>query len=358
MSGGGTKRLAAGWSARRIAVVLLVLMAGLAVPVLWFAGVTVGQSDPLFRGKPESDWIKNLKYSDDEQVKEWRGYGADGVQVLIRGLEQSRRPGERAYRGLYRNLPWMVGRWLPTPKDDSTRASRMCLVSLLGSLEEVADRAKPIMMQTLIGDEDASVRQSTINFFTRSEDAKCPLNRMTEAEKKQLLPALIRSLQDTSNWGLRNNAANALRYFPEYRAGVAPALTNAVHDPQPEVALLAAKALNAVAPDLITNVGAVTIAAQILQNPDGQIAYRAAEVLGQMRAEPTLAVPALIEGMKGTNRLVATYSAQALMKFDEPAGLIRPALVEAVRSTNLASWLREPMKKRIETMTVTGQGPN
>src|SRR6267378_4203443 len=105
MSGAGKSLFTSGWSPRRIALVLLVLVAGLAVPVLWFAGVTFGQSDPLFRGKPESEWIKSLKYWDDEQVKEWRTYGADGVQVLIRGLKRANHPGERAYRGLYRRMP-------------------------------------------------------------------------------------------------------------------------------------------------------------------------------------------------------------------------------------------------------------
>ena len=66
--------------------------------LMWFGNVALVRHDPLFRGKPESEWIKNLKYADDEQVKEWQAYGEEGVQVLIRGLNKANCPGERAYR--------------------------------------------------------------------------------------------------------------------------------------------------------------------------------------------------------------------------------------------------------------------
>ncbi|MDB6019281.1 MAG: domain containing protein [Pedosphaera sp.] len=324
--------------------------AGVAVLVLWFAGVSVGNSDPLFHGRPESEWIKNLKYWDDAQVKEWKGYGEEGVQVLIRGLERANRPGERAYRKLYRRVPFALTRRLPDPKDDSTRSSRMCMVSLLESLGTDAKSATPIMERMLKNDEADSVRQCVINFFNSSEDEKCLLNQLPAKEKQALLPALIRDVQNKNNWGLRNNAAISLKYFPEERGIVAPILTNAVHDPQPQVAIVAAGALNRVAPDLITNAGVVAIMAQILKNPDDQIAYRAAEVLGEMKAEPAIAVPALIEAMNGTNRLVATDATQALLKFEQPAELIRPALEAAMQRKDLSGWIKKRVKEKIDLM--------
>jgi len=341
-----------------LAFVALPLVLGLAVLCLWFGGATLRESDPLFRGQPESVWVKNLKYWDDDQVKEWRGYGEEGLQVLIRGLQHANHPGERAYRQVYRRSPAFLMQWMPSPKDDSTRKTRMCLVSLLSSLGDDAKSATPIMMKTVMSDEDAGVRQSAINFFTTSEDEKRLLDQMPVAEKKKLLPAFIRDIQNNDHWGLRNNAANALRWFPEQREIVAPVLTNAIHDPQPQVALLAAAALHHVAPDLITNTGLVPIVAGVLKNPDDQIAYRAANVLGQMRAEPSVSVPALIEGMQSTNRLVATASAQALMKFDQPADLILPALDEAVQRKDLSTRVKNAMKKKIEAMSVDGKGLN
>jgi len=93
---------------------------------------------------------------------------------------------------------------------------------------------------------------------------------------------------------------------------VAPVLTNAIHDPQPLVALLAAAALHRIAPDLVTNVGVVTIVAEDLKNPDDQIAYRAADLLGELKAEPAITVPALIAGSNYTNQLVVICSTRAL----------------------------------------------
>lgn len=340
----------------RTVAVLLALVGVLAAVFLLLGVVTLGGHDPLFRGKPESEWIKNLKYRDDQQVEEWRTYGEEGVQVLVSGLEHANRPGERAYRQLYRRMPGFLMRWVPAPKDDSTRAKRMELVSLLASLGNDAKSATPTMIQTLKNDEDDSVRQSTINFFTTSEDERCLLNQLPPEEKKQLLPALIRAMQNSGNWGLRNNAANALTWFPEQREIVAPVLTNAIHDPQPQVALAAAAALNRVAPDLITNVGVVPIVVQILKNPDDQIAFRAAGLLGQMRAEPSIAVPALINSLQCTNELVACDSAQALTKFVEQADIIIPALEQATqRADNASGWAKRALKQLRSAAAKQGQ---
>src|SRR5678815_171718 len=130
---------------RWIVVASLAFTAGVAGLVLWIGNVTHTSHEPLFRGKPESEWIKNLKYHDDEQVKEWRGYGEEGLQVLIRGLERANPPRERAYRKFNRRLPAFLRRWLPAPKPDATRSTRMCLVSLLWSLSNDAKPATEVM---------------------------------------------------------------------------------------------------------------------------------------------------------------------------------------------------------------------
>src|SRR5256885_719758 len=211
-----------------LAVALLASAGGLAALCFWFGGVTFGDSDPLFRGKPESVWIKNLKYSFDagydEQVKEWRTYGEEGVQVLIRGLRRANHSSERAYRQFYRRLPYAIARRLPPPQQDDTSGARMTIAALLSSLRDEAKSAVPIMIRTVNDDEADSVRQIAIGFFNSSEDEKCLLNQMPPAEKKRLLSGLIRAMQDAGNWGLRNNAANALKWFPEQREIVSPVL--------------------------------------------------------------------------------------------------------------------------------------
>jgi hypothetical protein len=46
-------------------------------------------------------------------------------------------------------------------------------------------RSTPVMIWTLKNDEDDSVRQSTINFFTGNEDEKCLLNQLPAKAKKE-----------------------------------------------------------------------------------------------------------------------------------------------------------------------------
>jgi hypothetical protein len=333
---------------RLVIFVFLACAVGLAVGATWFAAVKCSRQDRIFRGKPESVWIKNLKYWDEEQVKEWRGYGPEGVQVLIRGLQRANRPGERLYRQIYRHSPGFLKRWAPYPSQDSSRATRMCVADVLSRLGTDAKAAIPIMKWTLIHDEADSVRQIAIGFFNSTEDEKCFFNQMRPEERANLLPALLRDVKDGVNWGLRNNAVLALKWFPEERERVVPALTNALHDAQPQVALVATESLNHIAPGMATNIGAVPILAQILKSPDDQIAHRAADLLGELKADPSVSVPALIEGMNSTNQLVSVQSTLALLKFDRPDDVIVPALETAMTRSTFPAWLTNQVRQRIE----------
>lgn len=331
-------------------VVTLAFLAGAVVLWLVAGHVFPANNDRIFRGRPETVWIKELKYSDDEQVNQWRAYGEVGVQVLIRGLERANHPGERAYRKLSRKLPGLVRGWLPSPKDDSTRSTRMCLVSLLSSLGNDAKSATPIMIQTVSSDEDDSVRQSAINFFTTSEDERCLLNQLPATEKNRLLPGLMRDLQNTQNWGLRNNAANALRWFPEQRAILAPVLVSTLQDPQVQVRLLAASALNRVDPDTAKRAGAASVVIAITKDPDDQVASRAASALRYFKTEPEPVVPVLIELLASTNTLVACEAVWVLewsgKEFRSYVETIVPALTQAAqRKDNVAGYAKTALKR-------------
>jgi len=109
---------------RWVVPVLLIFTAGLAGLVLWIGNISFVSHDPLFRGKPESEWIRNLKYSDNQQVEEWHAYGEDGVQVLIRGLEKANRTGDRVYRKFNRRLPASMRGWLPAAHPSCVGDSR------------------------------------------------------------------------------------------------------------------------------------------------------------------------------------------------------------------------------------------
>lgn len=222
---------------------------------------------------------------------------------------------------------------LPAPRMDATRSTRMRVVSLLSSLGKDAQGAVPAMARAL-KDEDESVRAIAITFFSDTEGEDALLNQMPVLQKRKLLPEFIRALGSGRNWGLRNNAALALKYYPEEREMVVPALTNALSDPMPQVRIVAAESLHRVDPGAAASEGVVQVVIDIVRNPDDQIAYRAAELLGRMAEQPALAVPALIESVQGTNRLVASSAASALGNFPDHAEVILPVLLQAYQDTN------------------------
>jgi hypothetical protein len=109
---------------RALLLALLLIVAGGLAWWLW------PEPDPLFHGKPESAWIKSIEYNgSDEQTKQWREFGPEGVRVLIRGLEKADRPWERLYRKTYRQLaprlPFGLARLLPAPPVIYSGGTRM-----------------------------------------------------------------------------------------------------------------------------------------------------------------------------------------------------------------------------------------
>ena len=326
---------------QQLFVVWLPLVVIASVSILW---AVVRPRDPIFRGKPESQWIEQLAYHDEEQVKQWRAFGSHGVQVLVGGLEGANRPVDGFYRYTYRRMfgivPGGVMRLLPVPRMDATRRTRMAVVSLLSSLGKDAQAAAPAVSRAL-RDEDESVRAIAIGFFTDTEDEDALLNQLPARQKQKLLPDFARALEAGRDWLLRHNAALALRYYPEDRSMVVPALANAMSDPVPQVRMVAAESLHSVAPAAAATEGVVRAVIDILKSPDDQIAYRAADLLGTMAEQPVLTVPALIESVQGTNRLVASTAAAALGNFPDYADIVVPILLQAYQNTNSVVSRRE-----------------
>jgi hypothetical protein len=328
---------------------LVFLLASLAVAI-WLGSSVFLKRDRLFRGKPESEWVKGIKYWDDEQTKEWRAYGMDGVQVLLRGLRNARRPGERAYRQISRRLPGALRRFLPDPKQDSTRERRHCLVALISNLGPDADIATEEMMDVVLNDENDGIRQSAINFFNSTEDDNSRVNKLPPNQKARLLPGLLSSLENNSNWGLRNNAAISLRFYPERREVVAPALEAALKDPEAPVRMLAAEALNRVDPERALKAGTTALLANIAKHKDDQIAHRAVAALGRKGADTSIAVPALIEALQSSNSLVACQAVWSLewspKEFDPHAEKIVAALTTtAERKDNPGGYAKSALKR-------------
>jgi hypothetical protein len=248
---------------RKRFVIVLCSLLSVVVFVSIVAFLMIKPRDPLFRGRPESEWIAGLKYSDEAQVDQWSEFGPEGVRVLVRALEGANRPADRAYRELYRAarhiLPGAQVRRLPAPQEDATRVTRATITQLLSRLSPHALLATPIMIRSL-RDEDAVVRMCAINFFTAGSTSRtpvatnAPLATMDPETKKSLFPEFMKALQD-NNPGVRNNALVTLQYYPEAAPVAVPAVTTALQDPDIMVRRLATNVLKTIDPAAASKAG-------------------------------------------------------------------------------------------------------
>jgi hypothetical protein len=300
--------------------------------VVLFIAVLVGLAslllrprEAIFHGKPERSWVTNIiYYGPDEQTAEWRAFGPDGIRLLGRALDHSNTPLQRRYRKAYHQfaprLPSAVANHLPPPAD--ARAQRMCVLSLLIRLSPDSRLVEPSIARAM-DDDNASVRQLAIGWY----ETGLPL--IGVEEKKARLPVFLRAMEDDDH-GVRNNAAAALRHYSDQARTVAPALVRALPEPDVRIQIVIARTLAHVDREAAVKAGAVSIGVKILKNPDDQIAYRAAELLGELAAEPAVSVPVLIEAAQGSNTLVACSALRSLVGFPEQQAEILPVLTGAL----------------------------
>jgi hypothetical protein len=316
----------------RISFALLcasVLILFLVSEVLFF-----GPRDPLFQGKPESQWIKELSIVDEDAARKWRSFGTEGVELLIRGLNNSKGgSAERSYRWMMKRLPVRLRGWFPTPKPDTTSGTRMLVLDLLGTCDET-NLAQPSVVAAF-DDEDANVRIRAIGYFTRNEGGQVRLNGLPPTRKAQLLPMFVKLAHD-SNKAVRYSSIKALGYYldsPKQRGVVIETLTNALSD-NVLVRFEAAALLTSVESETASNFGAVPVLVGVLKTETFLFAPDAAELLGRVRSTPELVVPALINGLSSTKANIAAASASALTNFPDHTNLTIPALEQATRRTD------------------------
>ena len=315
---------------------------------MWFSGVGVAREDRAFRGKLESEWIAELKYNDDAQEEEWKGYGEEGIDVLLRGLRSIDRSGERAYRKVFRKAPTFVRRWMPGPKQDAEVGRRHCIIALLSEAGEESPRVVPVMIRTALEDESDGIRQSAIGHFITSSGDDALGNRLPREQKKALLPALLRAVENGESGA--HNAVILLRYYGEYAEVVVPVVLKALKDGKPSVRGYAAEALNRIAPKVANEAGATEVLIEVANDPDDQVGFRAVEGLGRATNRVEVAVPALVKFLESTNTLIACQAVWALewapMEFDEYRGVITNALGRAAeRKDTAGSYAKVALKR-------------
>jgi HEAT repeat protein len=278
--------------------------------------------DPMFQRKPESYWFTNITYrAEQEEVDKWKSFGPDGTRILIKALKKGNGPLERSYSKLWPKLPGLLRNRLPKPVDST--AVRMCAADMLGRMRD-AKMATPIFMQTLEVEKSEGVRVLLI--FRLGEY----LPEMNERQKKKLFPEFVQAMQ-SRHWGMRNNAALALKYYPEQKEVVVPLLVKAVQDPHAPVSMVAAESLNIIDPQAVVNEGVVPILINLLKDPDQQTAMNAARTLGKIRKQPEVVIPTLMEAAQGTNYEVAASSLDGLADFGAEAKAAVPLVMTTLR---------------------------
>jgi RNA polymerase sigma factor (sigma-70 family) len=304
------------WSKAKVAVAVaagLILAGG--------ASVVVVNKISTARQQLEDQWIKSIVYfGDDNQLSLWRSRGQRGVRVLVRAVE--------------------------SPVYD--HSTRMCAASVLNQLADEPKKddvrsAVPYIIRQLNVEKDDSVRALELSFF------EMPIQSMSEKDKSELLPELIRSLQSNDS-SVRNNALVALQYYTSQKETVVPLIVNSLQDPISGVRLMAVQALNQIDPQNPASSNFVAIVAECVTGPTGNMPgtpNEAVIMLGNLHREPDVAVPALIQGLQSNDVYVRQNSAAVLARFGGQAKSAVPALTKALGDSdpNVRLWARKALNR-------------
>jgi RNA polymerase sigma factor (sigma-70 family) len=263
--------------------------------------VVVVEKASLVQGKTESEWIKSIVYfGDDNQLKLWHSLGPKGVQMLVRALKSP--PNGQNEEQM-----------------NTSHVIRMNAAIVLCQLEDYklgndVNRAIPELINLLKSEKDDGVRAIELSIF------EMPIQSMDEKEKAALFPELLRAMQSGGS-GVRNNALVALQYYPNQADTVVPLMVKSLQDSNPQVRLMAVKALNKADPQNAAKSDIVRIVVECSKS--SETANDAVIVLGELHREPDVAVPALIQSLQSPHAYVRGNSAVALGRF---GGQAKPAI--------------------------------
>jgi|GEM_PF-1004492 len=118
----------------------------------------------------------------------------------------------------------------------------------------------------------------------------------------------------------------ALRYFPEEKEKVIPILEEGLKEPNQRVRMVALISFVKLDKQQAIFKGVVSVAIDLLRQPDDQIAYRVAKIMGELQPASLLVVPALLGAAQSRSALLANDAIRSLGKFSGQAAEIMPTL--------------------------------
>lgn len=278
--------------------------------------VVVIQRESLIQGKTESEWIASIVYNGgDKQTKLWHSLGPKGLKMLLHAMK-----------------PPPAG--LTGEKANANRQTRMAAADLLVDLEDTYHddaSAVPDVIKLLQTEKDDGVRGLELAYFSS------PFQSMSEKNKAALLPEVIRSTQgkDTSE---RNDALCLLQYYTNQKATVVPLIIKAMQDRSPLVRTMAVIALNKIDPRNPASSNFVSVLTGCVTGFSASdtptAASEAVMMLGELHREPDVAVPALVQALRGGQDFFRANAAAALGKFGGQARAAVPALQKALEDSD------------------------
>lgn len=181
----------------------------------------------MFRGKSDREWAEQLSVELELQIPFWRNSGPEGVRFLGHALERRRSASASLRYQLElwadRNLPATIARRIPSRADDYERQ-----IHFLFALSLLGTNALPAEPSIALGLREPFFAHLAFECYFDPVSGDALLHVMDEAAKNARLPDFLWALEPAqAELGIDALAAGALRHYPNHKAVIMPALTNA-----------------------------------------------------------------------------------------------------------------------------------
>ncbi|MDB6068777.1 MAG: repeat-containing protein [Pedosphaera sp.] len=255
------------WRKRRLIAIASMLVL-LAVGLIWLLPT---KPEPMLQGKPESWWVNGL-IGNATTPAQWASLGTNGVQLLIKTLQNKGDPLHNVYVKSWPKLPTVFRDRLPRPIP--LDGYRFEAAIMLGEIK--AKVAVPVLLRAL-QDEEPGVRMNSalsLGYLGKSD--------------KSIRLLFPQAMMNKDNH-VRGNIIAAIGSYDQSPDSTAM-LLKAMADPAPEVRSTAAIWLLRNDPQAAVNAGAVPLLLRCLEGANLKTVGYALNALSEL---PAVAMPAL-----------------------------------------------------------------